>query len=312
VVSFTGEEGDGNPVTAAGLPTRPRVVAWGEVLWDLFEDGPRLGGAAANVAYHAAQLGVDAALVSRVGTDELGARACAKLALSGVDVSLIQRDPGAATGTVAVTMDRGEPRYRIATEVAWDRIAGDESVLRAVSRADVLCFGTLAQRTVLGAGALRAAWDAARPGCLRVCDLNVRPPFAAPAVIDAAVAHADVVKLNEAEAALVAREAGVTDAVDWLLGRGVRLVALTRGARGCALVTAAARVEHPGYPVAAGVGDPVGAGDAFVAVLAVELGRARAIPDELSSLAARANRIASHVASCPGAMPPIPAWLASS
>jgi len=134
----------------------------------------------------------------------------------------------------------------------------------------------LAQRTVLGAGALRAAWDAARPGCLRVCDLNVRPPFAAPAVIDAAVAHADVVKLNEAEAALVAREAGVTDAVDWMLGRGVRLVALTRGARGCALVTAAARVEHPGFPVAAGVGDPVGAGDAFVAVLAVELGaRAR-------------------------------------
>jgi len=46
--------------------------------------------------------------------------------------------------------------------------------------------------------------------------------------------------------------------------------------------------------------------------LAVELGRARAIPDELASLAARANRIASYVASCPGAMPPIPARLAAT
>ncbi len=312
MVGSTGDEGDGNRVTVARIPSRPRVLAWGEVLWDIFADGPRLGGAAANVAYHAAQLGADAALVSRVGHDELGARACAELARCGVDVSLIQRDPNAATGTVTVTMDRGEPRYRIANEVAWDRITADEPVLRAVSRADVLCFGTLAQRTVLGAGALRAAWDTAPPGCLRVCDLNVRPPFAAPAVIDTAVAHADVVKLNEAEAALVAREAGVTDAVAWLLGRGVRLVALTRGARGCALVTAAARAEHPGFPVPAGVGDPVGAGDAFVAVLAVELGRARAIPDELASLAARANRIASYVASCPGAMPPIPARLAAT
>lgn len=287
------------------------MLAWGELLWDLFEDGPRLGGAAANVAYHAAQLGADATLVSRVGADELGARARAVLAASGVDVALVTRDPGSATGTVTVTMDGGDPRYRIATEVAWDRIAADEPVLAAVRRADVLCFGTLAQRTVLGAGALAAAWAAAPPSCLRVCDLNVRPPFVEPAVIDAAVTHAEVVKLNEAEAALVARQAGVTDPVRWLLGRGVRLVALTRGARGCLLGTASATVEHPGFPLATGAGDPVGAGDAFVAVLAVELGRARAIPDDLARLAARANRVAAHVASCPGAMPPIPARLAA-
>ncbi len=287
------------------------MLAWGELLWDLFQDGPRLGGAAANVAHHAAQLGADAALVSRVGADELGSRARAVLAASGVDVALVTQDPGSATGTVTVTMDGGDPRYRIATEVAWDRIAADEPVIAAVRRADVLCFGTLAQRTVLGAGALAAAWAATPRGCLRLCDLNVRPPFVLPDVIDAAVAHADVVKLNEAEAELVARHAGVTDPVGWLLRRGVQLVALTRGARGCRLATASTSVEHPGFPTAPGAGDPVGAGDAFVALLAVELGRAGAVPEDLTRLAARANRVAAHVASCPGAMPPLPARLVS-
>ncbi|MCE7893681.1 MAG: hypothetical protein DYH12_28955, partial [Sorangiineae bacterium PRO1] len=53
----------------------PRIVAFGELLFDLFPDGPRLGGAAANMAFHAAALGARALLVSRVGDDPLGRRA---------------------------------------------------------------------------------------------------------------------------------------------------------------------------------------------------------------------------------------------
>jgi fructokinase len=48
------------------------VVGLGEVLWDVFPDGPRFGGAPANFACHAAMLGAGAFMVSRVGTDELG------------------------------------------------------------------------------------------------------------------------------------------------------------------------------------------------------------------------------------------------
>jgi sugar/nucleoside kinase (ribokinase family) len=42
------------------------------------------------VAIHAAQLGAQVSLVSRVGCDELGDRACAELAAAGIDVSLVQ------------------------------------------------------------------------------------------------------------------------------------------------------------------------------------------------------------------------------
>ncbi|RMF27059.1 MAG: carbohydrate kinase, partial [Bacteroidetes bacterium] len=50
----------------------PRVVCFGEILWDLLPSGKVAGGAPFNVAVHLRQLGVDSALVSRVGRDALG------------------------------------------------------------------------------------------------------------------------------------------------------------------------------------------------------------------------------------------------
>ena len=49
-----------------------RIVAIGEVLWDLLPGGRQLGGTPANFAIHAHALGADARLISRVGDDELG------------------------------------------------------------------------------------------------------------------------------------------------------------------------------------------------------------------------------------------------
>jgi fructokinase len=57
----------------------PEFIAWGELLWDLFPDTARLGGAAANAAYHAHCLGARSLLVSRVGRDPLGMGARAEL-----------------------------------------------------------------------------------------------------------------------------------------------------------------------------------------------------------------------------------------
>ncbi len=275
------------------------VVCWGELLWDVFPDARRLGGAAANVAYHVAALGDRARLVSRVGDDEAGHAAIAELAAHGVDTSLIQIDPQHATGRVDITVQDGEPRYAIAEQAAWDRITLDDAAREAVQSADVLVYGTLAQRTVLGQGALADALAATRPACLRLCDLNVRPPFATEAVIDGAIARATAVKLNEHEAQRLCDATGTRDAIATLLDRGVTLVALTRGARGATLATRTERVEHAGFPASSADGDSVGAGDAFAAVIAHCLPRGVA----LAELVERANRYAAHVASKRGAMP---------
>ena len=57
---------------------RPLVIGIGEILWDIFPDGARFGGAPANFACSVASLGekaVDVAMVSAVGFDDLGQQA---------------------------------------------------------------------------------------------------------------------------------------------------------------------------------------------------------------------------------------------
>jgi fructokinase len=278
----------------------PRFIAWGELLWDLFPDGERLGGAAANAAYHAASLGADALLVSRVGRDELGARALGELAQRGVDVRAVQIDEHAPTGTVHVEFDAGEPRYRIATGVAWDRIAWQSELGEVFRTASVVCFGTLAQRSSLGFDAVERALAHAPITALRLCDLNIREPFATREIVDRALSLSSIVKLNEGEAATLARLFGARDAVSWLLReRGLELVAVTRGAHGASLTTRDERVGHPGFPLSSNAGDAVGAGDAFSAALALELCRKR----PLATCLERANHYAAHVASHAGGMP---------
>lgn len=277
-----------------------RFLAWGELLWDLFPDGARLGGAAANAAYHAHALGAEARLVSRVGKDELGERALRELSERGVDVSAVQIDEHAPTGTVHVELVDGEPRYRIATGVAWDHIAWRHELASAFDDADVICFGTLAQRSPLGFTTVERALGYAPKHALRLCDLNVREPFATPEIVDHALRLASIVKLNESELTTLQHIYAREDVVHFLLEeRGIELVAITRGARGAVLQTRTERVEHPGFPLGSHNGDPVGAGDSFSAALGLELARKAPLATALE----RANRYAAYVASRAGGMP---------
>src|SRR5690606_13557240 len=100
---------------------RPRVASFGELLWDLFPEGPELGGAPANLAFHAQELGAEAMLITEVGPDELGDQALSRLEDAGVRV-LCATKSQAPTGRVLVSMQNGEPRYEIASPVAWDEI----------------------------------------------------------------------------------------------------------------------------------------------------------------------------------------------
>ncbi len=62
-----------------------KILAFGEILWDIIEGEPKIGGAPLNFAGHAHQLGAESALVSAVGKDELGDRALVYLDSLGVD-----------------------------------------------------------------------------------------------------------------------------------------------------------------------------------------------------------------------------------
>lgn len=279
----------------------PPIICWGEVLWDRFPDGDRLGGAVANVAWHLAMLGAPVALVTRVGDDEDGREAIRRLAARGVDTSLVQVDATRATGEVRVEVARGEPRYTLVPDRAWERIEATSEALAAIERAPAFVYGTLAQRA--GLDAWRAAVTAARG--LKVCDPNLRPGKEDRAAVGAALEVADVVKLGEREVDACARAVMQADLLGWLLARRdppAALVALTRGARGSTLHTAEHRVEVPAIPAARG-GDNVGCGDAYLAVLVHGL-VARWPHGEIGEVA---SRWASIVAGARGATPDLDA-----
>lgn len=130
------------------MSQRFHIVAIGEVLWDIFPDDRRLGGAPANFAIHIGNLAGSAAnvtLISAVGDDPLGSTTVGRLEKSGLSTTGIQTSSH-ATGRVVVTLQNESPQYEIADPAAWDDIHWNDRMAATAKSADVVCFGTLAQR----------------------------------------------------------------------------------------------------------------------------------------------------------------------
>ena len=294
----------------AGAPaTGPFVVVGiGELLWDLFPDGRReLGGAVANLVYHATQLGDRGVVASRIGRDAAGADLVARLHELGVDCSHLQHDAAHPTGTVDVKLAHGHPSYTIHEQVAFDFPVLNRGWQQLAARTDAVTFGTLAQRNPAAGEVIAAFVAACPPRCVRLLDVNLRQRFWSARLLEHSLRAATAVKLNAVELPAVAAAVGVTagtahTTLQRLLERyRLRLACLTRGARGSLLVAAGApAVEHPGARVA--VADTVGAGDAFAAAMLFHLLRG----SSLQRMAAAANDYAAFVATRRGGTPPVP------
>ena len=81
----------------------PVIVGLGETLWDVFPDGPRLGGAPLNFSCSTAELGKSDAqvfMISAVGSDELGHRAAAVMRAFPVVFVLLHAGGGFGFGPI--------------------------------------------------------------------------------------------------------------------------------------------------------------------------------------------------------------------
>lgn len=289
------------------MPSKfPSILSLGEVLWDLFPDGPRFGGAPANFACHAAALGAKVSMVSGVGDDDRGREAISILQSYGVDTRSVQVVPDAPTGAVSVRVDAsGKPSYTIEEHAAWDQIAWAGELDEALPEADAVYFGTLGQRGALSRASIRRVLESARSaGTPRVLDVNLRAPFFDAELIRESIVLASVLKLSDEELDPVAAACGVEVAVDpvfslraLLAQDDLDLVVMTRGADGALLVSPAESIDQSGIPTE--VRDTVGAGDSFTAALVTGLLRG----DPPDKIARRACELAAYVCSQPGAVP---------
>ncbi|MEO0514868.1 MAG: PfkB family carbohydrate kinase [Planctomycetota bacterium] len=295
-------------------PSKPCVVGIGEALFDVFNAGPRLGGAPLNVAVQSHRLlhkaGGEGRVISKIANDDLGKRLLERLDEEGVATSSIQRGGHAPTGRVEVEQHNdGSHTFHIAEASAWDEIEFDDSAASLARACDAVAFGTLAQRHPHSRQAIQS-FLAAAPQAIKLFDVNFRTSnnkdFFDAQVVTAGCEAANLVKVNDEELERACELAGVADAPEMLKRFDLRAIILTQGAKGTTALTAAGWVDGAAASFERAEGaDTVGAGDACTAGLLSALSLGHPLPKALDL----ANQMGAFVANQPGATPPLPPQL---
>lgn len=245
-----------------------KVICFGEVLWDMLPSGKMPGGAPMNVAFHLNNFGLDSAIISRIGTDDLGGELLDFMNGSGLNTSLVQRGTNHLTGVVKVNMDdKNEITYKIVQPVAWDYIQLEEEAIRAVEQADCFVFGSLAARNP---GTRDTLYELIKHAPFKVFDVNLREPYYTKEIVENLLHKADMVKMNAHELAMITAWHDVlTDektAIKNLSERfDVPTVCVTRAGSGAVLFKEGEFFESRGFEVQ--VSDTIGSGDSFLAAL---------------------------------------------
>ncbi len=287
------------------------IIGLGELLWDVFDHEKRLGGAPANVAFHANQIGNNALVLSKVGGDELGTETLQILNEQGIDTSLIKLDSH-PTGSVRISLDsQNSAQYEFARDVAWDHLSSTPELRAAMQEGDAVCFGTLAQRSAQSQQAIAELLAAMREDALRVLDLNLRPPFYNKRTVLQLLKLANVLKINEVELLILRSylnlEGSEKSALQSLADTfSLQAIALTKGGEGFTLLRGE-EFHSIQRPMEITVVDTVGAGDSFTAAFIDGLLRGHS----LSNIGYSASRLAAFVCTQRGATPEIPQYLIS-
>ena len=297
-----------------GLATSAFVV--GEALVDVTVgvDGTvhrRPGGSPMNVAVGLARMGVPTRLMSSLGDDDDGRLVAAHLRASGVKLDDVSVLPGSSTSTALARLDEtGAATYEF--DLRWDLPEGGS----VPSGHGVLHTGSIGAVLSPGADRVLELYRSAPAEVVRSFDPNVRPaitPDLAAVLerVEQFVERTDVLKLSDEDAAWLHPGKDEDLVAAWALARGVKLFVMTRGARGCTVVTPSHRIVQGAVPT--NVVDTIGAGDAFMSALLAglsrwglygELRRDGVDAGDLSRLAALAARAAALTVAQVGAQPP--------
>lgn len=248
------------------MEKKPIIVGIGEVLWDVFPDTKRAGGAPINLVYHATQLGAEGYAISAVGDDTLGEELLKEMESNNIQHHIEKVDY--PTGRVLVEISEGIPSYTIVENVAWDYIPLTKKAKKIAQRADAIVFGTLAQRNAVSRKNLRKLIKATTEDCIRYFDINLRQHFYTKKKIQKLLKLSTILKINDEEMAIVKSMFDYDNlsdeetAIKLIRKYGLRYVILTAGSRYSHIYNKKglySAIETPKVNVV----DTVGAGDSF-------------------------------------------------
>jgi fructokinase len=238
-----------------------QTLSIGEILWDIFPDKKVWGGAPANFIFHTAQMGAQAAVYSAVGDDALGREITQLIKACGINLSAPIVDY--PTGVVDITLNEdGSANYKFNTDCAWDHIPLNAKLINLCSNADLIAFGSLAQRSEESRKTIFEALRHRRPSCKVLFDINLRQDFYDLDIITRSLNECDILKLNEEEITIVCDLLRLSED-EVLEVFNLDLIILTLGAEGSSIISKNTVSHLPASPCE--IVDTVGAGDSFTA-----------------------------------------------
>jgi sugar/nucleoside kinase (ribokinase family) len=223
------------------------------------------GGCAANTGVDLVKIGIETAVLGKVGNDGLGDFVRSKLGATGINTQGIVVDPVTNTsGTSVLVFGDGErsfvhyiganATYKV-EDVAWDVIEGAK-ILHVAGHFLMPGFD--------GAPCAQVMKEAQQRGLVTTLDTAGAPRPDWGELITPVLPYVDYALPSENEAQVITGQTDVSKIADWFLERGVKCCGLKRGGEGSYLKTADGQeISKPIFRVNAF--DTTGSGDAFVA-----------------------------------------------
>ena len=303
------------------------VVALGELLIDftpagtsqagniLFERNP--GGAPANVLAAVTKLGGTGALIGKVGSDQFGFFLRDVLKGHGIDGRGLRFSKEVNTTLAFVQLDEhGDRSFSFYRKPGADTTLAPEDIdFSLIDEAKIFHFGSLSMTDEPARSATKTALEYARKkGKVITYDPNWRPPLwqseeQARENMLFGLQYADVLKISEEELALLTGTGDVETGSRQFLDRGVKIVVVTLGPKGCYYRCAAGSGFLSTYDTK--VVDTNGSGDCFFGAMIWQLSRYNGAlesiaPEELAKMADFANAAGAVCATRKGALPAMP------
>ncbi len=280
-----------------------KAVAYGEVLWDVFGNEKKIGGAPLNVALRMKTLGCEVAMISCVGNDEDGKAIKSQVNKLGLETDTIVVSEDFPTGLVNVTLnERGSATYEISYPSAWDKIVLNDLAKKTVAAADVLIYGSLVCRDNVSRDSLDKLLQ---NSVYKVFDVNLRKPHYSYEILIELMQSANFIKFNDEELLEIAKAMNspfesLEENMAFIEEKtNATAMCVTKGKHGALLLWQGKIYKNDGYPIE--VADTVGAGDSFLAALITSLLNGKD-PQESIDFACAVGAL---VAEAPGANPEI-------
>jgi ribokinase len=256
------------------------------------------GGKGANQAVMAARLGARVTMVTKVGRDIFGEQTLQNYRDQGIDTTFVTTDDACPSGVAGIIVDDNACNCILVVAGANGSLTPDDvrAATPAIRQAKaVLCQLEVPMESIL------EAFRVSRAAGVRTI-LNPAPAVSLP---DELLYLTDLCVPNETEAEILTGRPVTTlreaeTAARAMQARGPQTVLITLGARGV-LVVDGQSVEHfPAVPIQAV--DPTGAGDVFIAALAVFMAEGSSLPLAVR----RASGVAALSVTAPGTQTAFP------